>query len=110
MIKSNYLNVHLDDCLSNQRGSEESPERDEKVSAGDAGQVEQGIRNLEKGEKDFSHNLISWYYFEKVICFAYRRACQDAEESDPLHQPLHSQLGTVEQALKHFTQKWSLIH
>ena len=43
-----YLDVHLDDCFSDESSSEESPERDQEVAAGDSGKIEQRIRNLEK--------------------------------------------------------------
>ena len=46
------LDVHLDDGLSDQGRSEEGPEGDQEVAAGDAGQVEQGIGNLKKKHKN----------------------------------------------------------
>ena len=33
------LNVHLDDCLANEGGTKEGPERNEKMTAGDTSQV-----------------------------------------------------------------------
>lgn len=42
------LNVHLDNRLSDQRRAEERPKRNQKVSARDAGEIKQRIRNLEK--------------------------------------------------------------
>ncbi len=56
------LDVHLDDGLADERGPEEGPEGDEEMTAGDTGQVEQGIGN--------------------------GGAEEDAEEAGPLHQHL----------------------
>ncbi len=54
--------MHLDDGLADERRAEEGPEGDEKMAAGDAGQVEEGIGN--------------------------GGAEEDAEEAGPLHQHL----------------------
>ena len=43
-----YLNVHLDNCLSDDCGPEEGPKWDKEVTASDAGQVEKRIGNLEQ--------------------------------------------------------------
>lgn len=42
------LNVHLDDSLADQGGTEERPEGDQKVAACDAGEVEQRVWDLKK--------------------------------------------------------------
>lgn len=50
LIKGDYhkdlLDVHFNDGLSNNGGSKERPERHQKMSAGNTGQIEQWIRNL----------------------------------------------------------------
>ena len=40
--------MHLEDGFSDESGAEEGPEGDEEVSAGDAGKVEQRVRDLKK--------------------------------------------------------------
>lgn len=44
------LYVHLDDCLANESGSKEGPERDEEMTAGYAGQIKQRIGYLNRGK------------------------------------------------------------
>ena len=46
--------MHLEDGLADESGSEEGPEGDEEVSAGDAGQVEQGVRDLNEAKSSLS--------------------------------------------------------
>lgn len=41
-----YLQVHLDDGLADECGTKEGPERHQKMTTRDAGQVKQGVRNL----------------------------------------------------------------
>ena len=43
--------MHLEDGFSDESGAEEGPEGDEEVSAGDASQVEQRVRDLKRGRK-----------------------------------------------------------
>jgi hypothetical protein len=43
-----YLDVHFEDSLSDEGGAEEGPEGDEEVAAGDAGKVEERVRDLTK--------------------------------------------------------------
>lgn len=43
-----HLNVHLDDGLTNEGRAEKGGERNEEVTTGDARQVEQRVRNLQK--------------------------------------------------------------
>lgn len=40
--------MHLDNGFSNERRSEESPERHQEVAAGDSSQVKQGVRDLKR--------------------------------------------------------------
>jgi hypothetical protein len=38
--------MHLDDGFADERGPKERPEGNEEVTAGDAGQIKQGVRDL----------------------------------------------------------------
>ena len=42
-----HLNVHLDDRLADQSGTEERPERNQKVTARETSEIKQWVRNLE---------------------------------------------------------------
>lgn len=44
------LDVHLDDCLADDGGAEERPERHQKMTASDTRKIEQWIGNLQQGQ------------------------------------------------------------
>lgn len=46
-----FLYVHLNHSLANERGTEERPERHQKMTARNAGQIEQWIWNLHTKKK-----------------------------------------------------------
>ena len=75
--------MHLNDCFSDESSSEECPERDQEVAAGDSGKIEKGIRNLEKKYamsrfKTFESRLIveiqSTLYVKRLVVQSLQRS------------------------------------
>ena len=63
-----FLNVHLDDCFSDQRSAEKCPKRDQKVATGDSSEVEKRVGDGSSG--------------------------QDAEKADFLDEIMHENLSS----------------
>lgn len=53
-----FLDVHLDDGFSDEGCSEEGPEWHQEVTAGDACEIEEWIRDLKKKKRDFQMILL----------------------------------------------------
>jgi hypothetical protein len=62
-----HLDVHFDHGFADESGAEEGPEGDQKVPAGDAGEIEQRIRNLSKTHPSFvrAHS----FGIHPMLCF-----------------------------------------
>jgi hypothetical protein len=102
------LDVHLDDGLADQSGAEKSPEGDEEVAAGDAGQIEQGIGDLGGGggggeKDDIKHKTMK----HNTLQYTYGGAGQNSQEPHLLHNFLDSQFCTVKNVLK-MLHRWPI--
>lgn len=90
-----HLNVHLDDRLADQGGTEERPERNQKVTTRETSEIKQWVRNLEERMESVSVSA------RELNCHlqAYRCTGQNAQEANPFDQRLNRLLDRIPSGL-----------